>query len=101
MTAFYGGFDRAAHEEESLRTIAKGLELGINFLDTAWVYQVILNTHGSDLYKISFLRALVREAEETSPMRSWWAKRSKFTEEKILLWPPNLVYTLLQKGKPL
>lgn len=40
MTAFYGGFDRAAHEEESLRTIEKGLELGINFLDTAWCYQV-------------------------------------------------------------
>jgi len=39
MTAFYGGFDRAAAEEESLRTIARGLELGINFLDTAWIYQ--------------------------------------------------------------
>eukprot|EP00744_Colponema_vietnamica_P013886 GILI01019465.1.p1 GENE.GILI01019465.1~~GILI01019465.1.p1 ORF type:complete len:359 (+),score=69.05 GILI01019465.1:53-1078(+) len=39
MTAFYGDFDRAAQEAESLRTIAKGLELGINFLDTAWIYQ--------------------------------------------------------------
>jgi len=39
MTAFYGTFDRAAHEEESLRTIAKALELGVNFLDTAWIYQ--------------------------------------------------------------
>ncbi len=42
MTAFYGNFDRAAQEGESLRTIAKGLELGINFLDTAWAYQVRL-----------------------------------------------------------
>lgn len=39
MTAFYGDFDRAAHEEESLRTIGKALELGVNFLDTAWIYQ--------------------------------------------------------------
>lgn len=39
MTAFYGEFDRAATEEESLRTIGKALELGINFLDTAWIYQ--------------------------------------------------------------
>jgi aryl-alcohol dehydrogenase-like predicted oxidoreductase len=38
MTAFYGG-DPAANEEESLRTIDRALELGINFLDTAWVYQ--------------------------------------------------------------
>ncbi|KAH9153800.1 hypothetical protein AeNC1_019248, partial [Aphanomyces euteiches] len=39
MTAFYGNFDRAAQEEESLRTISKALELGINMLDTAWIYQ--------------------------------------------------------------
>ncbi|KAF0718183.1 Aste57867_1850 [Aphanomyces stellatus] len=39
MTAFYGNFDRAAQEEESLRTISKALELGINMLDTAWLYQ--------------------------------------------------------------
>lgn len=39
MTAFYGDFDRAAQEPESLKTIAKALELGINFLDTAWIYQ--------------------------------------------------------------
>lgn len=41
MTAFYGTFDRAEQEEESLRTIAKALELGVNFLDTAWIYQVL------------------------------------------------------------
>lgn len=39
MTAFYGNFDRVAQEAESLRTIATALELGINLLDTAWVYQ--------------------------------------------------------------
>ncbi|CAK4681461.1 hypothetical protein LEN26_006979 [Aphanomyces euteiches] len=39
MTSAYGGFDRAAQEEESLRTISKALELGINMLDTAWLYQ--------------------------------------------------------------
>ena len=36
MTAFYGA-DPAAAEAESLRTIDKALELGVNFLDTAWV----------------------------------------------------------------
>lgn len=39
MTAFYGSFDREAQEPESLRTIAKAVELGITFLDTAWIYQ--------------------------------------------------------------
>jgi len=39
MSAFYGEFDRVAQEPESLKTFAKALELGINFLDTAWVYQ--------------------------------------------------------------
>ena len=36
MTAFYGT-DPAAAEAESLRTIDKALELGVKFLDTAWV----------------------------------------------------------------
>jgi aryl-alcohol dehydrogenase-like predicted oxidoreductase len=36
MTAFYGS---PASEEESLATIGRGLELGLNFLDTAWIYQ--------------------------------------------------------------
>jgi aryl-alcohol dehydrogenase-like predicted oxidoreductase len=40
MTAFYGDFDRAAHEETSLETIGRALEMGVNFLDTAWIYQV-------------------------------------------------------------
>jgi aryl-alcohol dehydrogenase-like predicted oxidoreductase len=40
MTAFYGDFDRDAQEAESLKTIATALDLGINLLDTAWIYQV-------------------------------------------------------------
>jgi len=39
QTSFYGSFSRAEAEEESLRTIEEGLELGINMLDTAWIYQ--------------------------------------------------------------
>ena len=39
MSAFYGSFSRAETEEESLRTIEEGLELGINMIDTAWNYQ--------------------------------------------------------------
>eukprot|EP01034_Spumella_vulgaris_P027673 gene27673-34427_t len=39
MTAFYGAFDREAQEEESLKTIAKALEIGVNLFDTAWIYQ--------------------------------------------------------------
>ena len=42
MTAFYGDFDRDAQETESLKTIATALELGVNMLDTAWIYQVKL-----------------------------------------------------------
>ena len=41
MTAFYGDFDRDAQEAESLKTIATALELGVNMLDTAWIYQVM------------------------------------------------------------
>ena len=38
MSAFYVSNPRE-HEEEGLRTIARALELGCNFLDTAWVYR--------------------------------------------------------------
>lgn len=44
MTAFYGGNNNEEQEAKSLATIAKGLELGLNFFDTAWVYQ----TFGAD-----------------------------------------------------
>lgn len=39
MTAFYGNFNRAEQESKSLDTIAKALELRLNFFDTAWIYQ--------------------------------------------------------------
>lgn len=41
MTAAYGNFDRDAQEQESLKTIAVALDLGINMLDTAWIYMVL------------------------------------------------------------
>lgn len=37
MTAFYKADD--VSEEEKIKTIGKALEMGINFLDTAWIYQ--------------------------------------------------------------
>ena len=41
MTAFYGGtsFNRKEEKEKSLKCIDRALELGVNFLDTAWIYQ--------------------------------------------------------------
>jgi len=39
MTAFYGDFDRALQEGESLKAIETALKVGINFFDTAWIYQ--------------------------------------------------------------
>ncbi|KDO18742.1 hypothetical protein SPRG_15863 [Saprolegnia parasitica CBS 223.65] len=39
MTAFYGDFDREAAEETNIETIGKALELGVNMIDTAWIYQ--------------------------------------------------------------
>jgi aryl-alcohol dehydrogenase-like predicted oxidoreductase len=49
ITAFYGNFDRAAHEETSLQTIGRALELGVNFLDTAWIYQVSSFVQNSEI----------------------------------------------------
>lgn len=37
MTAFYVA-DPSKHEADALATIDRALELGINFLDTAWIY---------------------------------------------------------------
>ena len=37
----YESVDKDAHEEESLRTFGKALELGINLIDTAWIYQAL------------------------------------------------------------
>ncbi len=69
MTAFYGSFDRSESEAESLRTIARALSLGINFLDTAWIYQVPMEDH----FVCDCLKCLDSHselAEETSPTRS-------------------------------
>ena len=38
MTAFYKGAEQNS-EDENLATIGKALEVGINFIDTAWIYQ--------------------------------------------------------------
>eukprot|EP00298_Acanthocystis_sp_HF-20_P009441 c18302_g2_i1.p1 GENE.c18302_g2_i1~~c18302_g2_i1.p1 ORF type:complete len:329 (+),score=151.86 c18302_g2_i1:3-989(+) len=38
MTVFYGN-DPIANEEKSIETFGKALEMGINFLDTAWIYK--------------------------------------------------------------
>eukprot|EP00299_Pterocystis_sp_00344_P020023 c9869_g1_i2.p1 GENE.c9869_g1_i2~~c9869_g1_i2.p1 ORF type:complete len:332 (+),score=82.78 c9869_g1_i2:2-997(+) len=38
MTAFYGT-NPFEHEAQSLATFEKAVELGLNFLDTAWIYQ--------------------------------------------------------------
>jgi aryl-alcohol dehydrogenase-like predicted oxidoreductase len=45
MTAFYGANPQET-EAESLATIAKALELGINFFDTAWIYQDFASVSG-------------------------------------------------------
>jgi len=39
MTAFYDVKGQETNEEEKLNTIGAALENGINFLDTAWIYQ--------------------------------------------------------------
>ena len=39
MTAFYKATSPGADEAECMRTFARALELGINFIDTAWIYQ--------------------------------------------------------------
>lgn len=40
MTGFYGGFDRSKVDAEAEKTLRAALDVGINFLDTAWIYQV-------------------------------------------------------------
>lgn len=39
MTAFHSGANSPGQEEISLETFAKAIELGLNFFDTAWIYQ--------------------------------------------------------------
>ncbi|CAK4516134.1 unnamed protein product [Aphanomyces euteiches] len=61
MTAFYGNFDRAAQEEESLRTISKALELGINMLDTAWIYQSFGAGGGGNFYNEELVGKAIKQ----------------------------------------
>jgi aryl-alcohol dehydrogenase-like predicted oxidoreductase len=42
MTGFYGGFDRSRVDDEAEKTLRAALAVGINFLDTAWIYQAPL-----------------------------------------------------------
>lgn len=80
MTAFYGDFDRDAQEEESLKTISKALELGINMLDTAWIYQVMPATEPAFVHALT-VRTLYRLLDPTegpiSPTKRSWARPSK------------------------
>ena len=60
MVAFYGSFSRADHEEESLATIARALELGMNFFDTAWIYQSFGFDGGENVTSESLLGKAIR-----------------------------------------
>jgi aryl-alcohol dehydrogenase-like predicted oxidoreductase len=76
MTAFYGNFDRDEQEAESLRTIDKAIEMGINFLDTAWIYQVCRNQFHSTIIIINIVNSLsARMENRTQPMRNWLRKQ--------------------------
>jgi predicted aldo/keto reductase-like oxidoreductase len=63
-----GDFDRAAHEPESLKTIAKALEMGINFLDTAWIYQVGVQHFRFSQLSFSFYFSLLELAVEVTTL---------------------------------
>ena len=79
MTAFYTGFNLVEHEGKSLQTIARALELGLNFFDTAWMYQSIgpdghvnatneellgkaIKIHGRDKFIIATKFGVIRSA---------------------------------------
>lgn len=59
MSAFYIQNPKE-HEEESLRTISRALELGCNFLDTAWVYQSA-NADGTMNYNEELVGKAIKE----------------------------------------
>eukprot|EP01034_Spumella_vulgaris_P041035 gene41035-50772_t len=42
MTALGGDYNHDKQEEENQKTIAKALEIGVNFFATAWIYQSVL-----------------------------------------------------------
>ncbi|OQR90892.1 hypothetical protein ACHHYP_05157 [Achlya hypogyna] len=58
MTGFYGDVDHEAAEESNLATFGMALELGINFIDTAWYYQ----SYGPDGKTTATNEALVGKA---------------------------------------
>ena len=60
MTAFYGSFNRAEQEGENLATIGRALELGINFFDTAWIYQSFGKGGGENVTNESLLGKAIK-----------------------------------------
>ncbi|KAG9405622.1 hypothetical protein AC1031_003529 [Aphanomyces cochlioides] len=80
MTAFYGNFDRAAQEEESLRTISKALELGINMLDTAWIYQSFGAGGGGNFYNEELVgKAIKQHGRDRLVIATKFGFRADFT----------------------
>lgn len=98
FAAFYGDFDRAAQEPESLAVIAKSLELGFNFFDTAWVYQSF-GLGEESRFNCAHPAKIVslQVVEETTQTRSYWAKRLRFMAAKNLLSRPSLELPSTQK----
>lgn len=90
MTAFYGDFDRALQEGDSLKAIETALKSGIDHFDTAWIYQSFgkgggftIKLKSNFVYISDFLFQ-----EEILPMKSYWGKLSPFMDvlhSKLLL----------------
>ena len=59
MTAFYKNDE--VSEEEKINTIGKALEMGINFLDTAWIYQNFENGDHNETLVAKALKKYGRE----------------------------------------
>ncbi len=60
MTCFYNQ-DPAATEDESLRTLAASLDLGVNHLDTAWIYHNQDTSHHNEALVAKALAAHGRD----------------------------------------
>ncbi|RYH13026.1 hypothetical protein EON65_36660, partial [archaeon] len=105
MTAFYGDFDRDAQEAESLKTIGRALELGINFLDTAWIYQVKLENTifkfrlyyvdtvlciSSSNLSAYVVHSIPLRLASITPTKNWWARQSRSMGETSSSSPPSL-----------
>jgi aryl-alcohol dehydrogenase-like predicted oxidoreductase len=61
MTAFYN-HDPSSTEAESLRTFAAALRLGVNHIDTAWIYRNHATGHHNEELVASALAAHGRES---------------------------------------